>query len=83
MKSTSPANVYISRFKVIVKQLNMSISTESAALNLLADYLHGFSISMSCDSTSKLTIDDIDESLDIIFAGINAFIDNNKNNLSL
>lgn len=83
MKSTSPANVFISRFKVIMKKLNMSISIENASLNLLADYLHGFSISMSCDSTSKLTIDDIDESLDILFAGINASIDNNQINLSL
>ena len=83
MKSTSPANVFISRFKVIMKKLNMSISIENASLNLLADYLHGFSISMSCDITNKLTIDDIDESLDILFAGINASIDNNKNDLSL
>lgn len=82
MKSTSPANVFISRFKIIMKKLNMSTSIENASLNLLADYLHGFSISMSCDTTSKLTVDDIDESLDIIFTGINASIANRKDNLS-
>jgi len=81
MESTSPANVFISRFRVIMKKLNMNTSTENASLNLLADYLHGFSISMSCDSTNKLTIDDIDGSLDILFAGIKSSIDNNKNNI--
>lgn len=83
MKSTSPANVFISRFKVTIKDLNMSASIENASLSLLADYLHGFSISMSCDSTGKLTVDDIDDSLDVLFAGINASIGNRKNNLSL
>lgn len=78
MKSTSPANVFISRFKTIIKELNMSTSLENASLSLLADYLHGFSISMSCDSTGKLTTNDIDESLDVIFAGINASIVNKK-----
>ncbi len=81
MKSTSPANVFISRFKIIMKKLNMSTSIENASLNLLADYLHGFSISISCDNTGKLTVDDIDESLDIIFTGINASIANRKDNL--
>ncbi|WP_340678434.1 TetR/AcrR family transcriptional regulator [Paraglaciecola sp.] len=82
MKSTSPANVFISRFKITVKELNMSKAIENASLSLLADYLHGFSISMSCDSTSKLTVDDIDESLDVIFAGINASIGIRKNYFS-
>ena len=82
MKSTSPANVFISRFKTIMKKLNMSTSIENASLNLLADYLHGFSISMNCDNTGKLTVDSIDESLDIIFTGINASIANRKDNLS-
>jgi len=81
MESTSPANVFISRFRLIMKKLNMNRSTENASLNLLADYLHGFSISMSCDGTNKLTIDGIDGSLDILFAGIKASIDNNKHNL--
>ncbi len=83
MKSTSPANVFISRFKIIMKKLNMNISIENASLNLLADYLHGFSISMSCDSTGKLTVNDIDASLDVIFTGINASMVNRKDKLSL
>ncbi|SFC33120.1 TetR/AcrR family transcriptional regulator [Pseudoalteromonas denitrificans] len=82
MKSISPANVFISRFKIIIKELNMNVSIEKAALNLLADYLHGFSFSMSCDSTGKLNVDDIDESLDIIFNGINALIGRSCNILS-
>lgn len=72
MNSTSPANVFIDRFKIITKDLNLEVSAEKASLNLLADYLHGFSMSMSCDSTAQLTVDDVDGSLDIIFAGINA-----------
>lgn len=74
MTSTSPANVFISRFKTIVKGLNMSPAVENVSLNLLADYLHGFSISMSCDSSGQLTIDDLDESLDMIFIGMKASI---------
>lgn len=74
MQSMSPANIFIKRFKIIMKTLNISVSLENAALNLLADYLHGFSISMSCDNSGLLTVDDIDDSLDIIFTGIRAAI---------
>jgi len=81
MKSTSPANVFTSRFKIIMKKMKMSISIENASSNVLADYLHGYSIAMSCDITGKLTVDDIDESLNIIFTGINASIVNRKDNL--
>lgn len=80
MQSTSPANVFIKRFKIIMKTLNISVSLENAALNLLADYLHGFSISMSCDNSGLLTVDDIDDSLDIIFTGIRAAIVDKKSN---
>ncbi|WP_340679086.1 TetR/AcrR family transcriptional regulator [Paraglaciecola sp.] len=81
MKSTSPANIFLFRFRIIVKKLHMNISVEDASLNLLTDYLHGFSISMSCDSTGKLTVDDIDEPLGVIFTGINASIINSRDKL--
>ena len=80
MKSASPANVFKRRFKFTIKEQNISESMESAYLSLLVDYLHGFSISMSCDNTGKLTVDDIDEPLGVIFAGINASIYERKNN---
>lgn len=80
MQSMSPANIFIKRFKIIMKTLNISVSLENAALNLLADYLHGFSISMSCDNSGLLTVDDIDDSLDIIFTGIRAAIVDKKSN---
>jgi AcrR family transcriptional regulator len=81
MKSTSPANIFLFRFRIIVKKLHMNISVEDASLNLLTDYLHGFSISMSCDSTGKLTVDDIDGPLGVIFTGINASIINSRDKL--
>lgn len=72
MDATSPANVFIDRFTHITHGLNMSAAHSHAALNLLVDYLHGFSMAMSCNNADQLVVDDIDASLDIIFTGIKA-----------
>lgn len=76
MSSNSPADVFISRFKLIVNPLNLSNDEEKAFLDLLVDYLHGFSIALACDSTDELTTDYADNSLDFLFKGVQVHVIN-------
>lgn len=70
MQSESPAMVFVGRFKQITKILALDAETETPFLNLLVDYIHGFSLAMSCDSSSTLTIDDIDPQMTLIFKAV-------------
>lgn len=70
MSSNSPANVFISRFKLIINPLKLRSDQEKAFLDLLADYLHGFSMSLACDSTGELTLDYANNSLDFLFKSV-------------
>ncbi|ESP94704.1 MULTISPECIES: TetR/AcrR family transcriptional regulator [Pseudoalteromonas] len=70
MKSDSPAEVFIGRFEKIISVLALDSSQFEVFLHLLVDYLHGFSLAMSCDKGNTLKIDDIDKPLRFLIAGI-------------
>ena len=70
MSSNSPADVFICRFNLIVNPLKLRSNQEKAFLDLLVDYLHGFSMALACDSTGELTPDSADKSLDFLFKGV-------------
>ena len=70
MSCNSPADVFISRFGLIVNSLELTKVQEKAFLDLLVDYLHGFSVALACDSTGELTPDYADNSLDFLFKGV-------------
>ncbi len=55
METTSPAMVFIERFEHIVEPLQLSSDHQKQALDLLADYLHGFALAMQCQSGNKLS----------------------------
>ncbi|GMQ49120.1 TetR/AcrR family transcriptional regulator [Vibrio sp. 10N] len=46
MQSSGPAEVFIARFNDVVAPLTLSNDDKMNAVNLLADYLHGFAFSM-------------------------------------
>lgn len=73
MSSNSPAGVFITRFNLIVSPLKLKGDQEKAFLDLLVDYLHGFSLALACDSTGKLTLDYADNSLDFLFKGAEVY----------
>ncbi len=70
MTSNSPAQVFIDRFNLIVLPLKLENRNKTAFLNLLVDYLHGFSIAMSCNKEGGLKVDDINEQLEFLFHGV-------------
>ncbi len=70
MKSDSPAHVFYQRFQLIVKPLNLSIEQQKSMLDLVADYLHGFSLALSCDGSNTLKIEDIRPPLTFLFNSI-------------
>lgn len=49
MSSTSPAEVFFERFKLVTKPLKLNDEQEKQALDLLGDYLHGFALAMNCN----------------------------------
>lgn len=71
MTSYSPAEVFINRFNLIVKPLELQGEQQKAFLDLLVDYLHGFSIALACDQTNTLTIEYIEQPLKFLFQGLN------------
>ncbi|MCG7587598.1 TetR/AcrR family transcriptional regulator [Photobacterium sp. OFAV2-7] len=50
MDSHSPAEVFIERFSVVVKPLNLNADSSKNALELLVDYLHGYALALQCNS---------------------------------
>lgn len=60
MSSTSPADVFSERFRVVVQPLQLDESSIINALSLLADYLHGYALALNCQGAeSALQIDHI------------------------
>ncbi|MBM7341764.1 TetR/AcrR family transcriptional regulator [Pantoea coffeiphila] len=49
MTSHGPAQIFTERYKIIVSPLALPKQTEKDGLDLLADYLHGFALSISCN----------------------------------
>ncbi|MBU2970164.1 TetR/AcrR family transcriptional regulator [Pseudoalteromonas sp. C2R02] len=70
MESNNPAKVFINKFKFIIKSLNLNPKIEQDFLNILVDYLHGFSIAMSCDKKNTLTINQIEKPLELLYGAI-------------
>lgn len=66
MTSEGPATVFIYRLKVILKPLNIENEKFHIFIDLLADYLHGFALAMSCDKSNSLNIDRIDKPLGLL-----------------
>ncbi len=50
MNSDSPAVVFMERFQVIIKPLNLNDVSAKNALDLLVDYLHGYALALNCSS---------------------------------
>ena len=57
MSAAGPAQVFTERFYTALSPLQLSESELKDALDLLVDYLHGFALSMTCDSSQTLDID--------------------------
>ncbi|CCN83149.1 putative Transcription regulator, TetR-like [Vibrio nigripulchritudo SFn27] len=65
MKSTGPAEVFITRFERIVQPLSLDEGEQQAALELLVDYLHGLALALNCNSDrEQLNVDRLDGILD-------------------
>lgn len=63
MESYSPAHVFSERFNQIIEPLQLPQQQQKLMLDLVADYLHGFSLALSCDKTQILKIEDIEQPL--------------------
>jgi AcrR family transcriptional regulator len=72
MKSDSPAAIFTARFREIIQVLALDEKKEGVFLDLLIDYLHGFSLAKSCDTSSILSINDIDVPMTLMFKGVTA-----------
>lgn len=60
MTSTSPAHVFSERFERVVQPLTLTPEDLKNALDLLADYLHGFALAMNCQNgDAGLTVENI------------------------
>ncbi|KEQ16738.1 TetR/AcrR family transcriptional regulator [Endozoicomonas numazuensis] len=61
MSSPGPAQVFTERFYTALSPLHLDKKTEKDALDLLADYLHGFALAMHCNnSSSSLSSDQLE-----------------------
>ncbi|MDC5856887.1 TetR/AcrR family transcriptional regulator [Vibrio europaeus] len=67
MDSVSPANVFIERFETIVEPLGLTPDTAKNAIDLLADYLHGFALALNCQPNSELTLDMLSGPLSLVY----------------
>jgi AcrR family transcriptional regulator len=66
MQTSSPANIFTDRFLHIIQPLQLTEFNENNLLNLLVDYIHGFSLAKSCDKSKTLAIDDIEQPVKLI-----------------
>jgi AcrR family transcriptional regulator len=71
MTSYGPATEFERKFGVAVHSLNLNDRDKKDALDLLADYLHGFALAMSCcENEQTLSIDMLDGALRIYIKGL-------------
>lgn len=70
MNSDSPAKVFAERFKTILLTLELTAEKEKIALDLLADYLHGYALAMSCNTALKLDKQHLSGPIKIICLGL-------------
>nr|WP_286181782.1 TetR/AcrR family transcriptional regulator [Desulfovibrio sp. Huiquan2017] len=61
MTNTGPADVFIARFNTITATLTLPKESKKDSLDLLADYLHGFTLSAHCaPMEASLSMDMLD-----------------------
>lgn len=53
MNTTSPAQVFIERFDLVVAPLQLDAQQQKDSLNLFVDYLHGFALAINCQQSLK------------------------------
>ena len=71
MTTKNPAHLFIERFDTVIKPLDLESETRSNALNLLADYLHGFALSIKCnDQREFLNIDMVEGPIALLCSAI-------------
>lgn len=70
MQSTSPSDVFIGRFHQVVAPLNLTEERKKAFLDLLVDYLHGFSVAWSCDQSNTLSLEHVNAPLNFLLQRI-------------
>ncbi len=66
VSTEGPALIFTKRFVDILGPLNLPEDIIKDSLDLIADYLHGFSLSMSCDPDNTLTVDMIHGPLHLV-----------------
>ncbi|WEM44837.1 TetR/AcrR family transcriptional regulator (plasmid) [Photobacterium sp. DA100] len=57
MTAHGPAAVFTERFDLAVKELSLEQELRNNALSMLADYLHGYALAMSCQAGDELKVD--------------------------
>ena len=71
MDSEGPANIFVQRFHIALAPLNIDATILKNALDLLADYLHGFALAMNCNPEDEnLNINFVDGPLDFYIKAI-------------
>lgn len=66
MESSGPSNEFIKRLEIILLPLRLDKGKFDSVLCLLVDYLHGVSLAMQCDSKNQLSIEQIDNPLNLL-----------------
>ncbi|MUI53689.1 TetR/AcrR family transcriptional regulator [Aliivibrio fischeri] len=56
MTSQGPADIFTERFSMIIEPLELDNRAKKNALDLLADYLHGFALALHCNPSHELDI---------------------------
>lgn len=67
-----PAQVFSDRLDIVLSPLGLDETVMSNALGLLADYLHGFALAMSCDSKGALSVEMIEGPLQLYTRALKA-----------
>ena len=62
-----PSDVFRQRFEMALATLSLDAELISDVLDLLADYLHGFALSMECQKESGLSEAHLERPLNLIF----------------
>ncbi|MCP4116783.1 MAG: TetR/AcrR family transcriptional regulator [Desulfobacteraceae bacterium] len=71
MKSEGPSEIFIQRFHIALQPLSLDATTLKSAVDLLADYLHGFALAMNCNPEDEhLNIDSVDGPLGFYITAI-------------
>lgn len=67
MEASGPAEVFIERFDQIVEPLSLPSETKKDAIDLLADYLHGFALALNCQPGGELSLEMMQRPLNFYF----------------